>query len=361
MRYASMGGTAQAAAFVSAAAARVWGYLPNDNATAIVQRLQATGNALSTGGTCWPSPEPSSLKMINVANAMDRGAIQAYVYDAVTHLPIPGAKIMVYTSKNVQVGSAVIPTGPILDVHTGLVNQSPTAVDILNLPAFSVSGVLTAKVSATNYTVSPQNAFVGPDQLLNAADGTFSVMAGIFSDMINAYVPPKTANFAVIGEALMGGKRPYIAAWVPMPPASPGEFIVSGTYAYANPTSLALPYGSMNADPYARWMDSDTLFYESLLIRPRASNSKAPWYVGTYWVGITDGYTSGTNYMDNRNVSMLVWKDGAIKIRVNKGSLVCNSNHWWYPLQIISPASGSATYTLTPAHCGTINDAPYHP
>jgi hypothetical protein len=70
---------------------------------------------------------------------------------------------------------------------------------------------------------------------------------------------------------------------------------------------------------------------------------------------------NGQNLLDKANVSVFVWKDGVIKARVDKGTLTCgNTNLWWFPLEIISPASGAATYPAPVVVCGTILDAPYH-
>ena len=361
-RYYYWSGTAQAAAFVSAAAARVWGYLPGDTAAQVATRLRDKGNGLSINGTCWPSSMPPNLRMINLARAMDRGAIQVSVKDAVTYLPVAGAKVTIYTSTNAVVGSGVIPSGPTIDERSGDVIFYPNSVDIINLPATYSPDALTAKVSAVNYTASPQNAFLGSDALQVNPDGTFPLTPGTFSVAIVAFMPPKSANFAVVGLSIIPGYFPGLGVWVPsQTPPGPNKFIVAEN-SYTEGPSLVLPHGSLITDPYARWMNSDYTYYQSIFIHNRTSNSKAPWYIGPYWVGITDGLTSGTNHLDGYNVSAIAWKDGAIKARVDKGTNTCGAgSHWWYPLQIISPASGAATYVKTPAHCGTINDAPYHP
>ena len=362
-RYAvsSWAGTDSAAAFVAAAAARVWGYLPGSSAAAIVQRLKDTGNALTIDGTCWSSSMPATLKSINLAKAMDRGAALIFVFDSLTNLPIPGAKVTVYNATtNAMISSGVLPSVPVYELFLSLAFPNPMFVEVVNLPAGALSTPMVAKVSATNYTASPQNAFLVTGSTSSTADGKFTVDAGTYRIGIGSYMPPKSANFAVVGQTVYSGTAPYLAVWVPNPPAA--KFIVSTTYFIPDPNSVVLPYGSMYTDPYARWMRKDSIDYEAILIRNRASDAAAPWYKGTYTVGLTDGFTSGMNYLDNINASVLVWKDGVIKARVDKGANLCGTSaHWWFPLQINSPASGAATYIKTPAACGTMFTAPYHP
>ena len=354
-------GTNAAAAFVAGAAARVWGYMPAASAVGVVGQLRNTGNAINPG--CWPGM-PGTLKLVNLAKAMDRGAALIYVFDALTALPIPGARVTVYNSTtNAVLASGVVPSRPATELVYNIAYHDPFFAEVVNLPAGALSTQMVAKVSAANYTASPQNAFLVLGSTSSNADGKFTVDAGTYRFGIMAFVPPKSANFAVVGQTAYSNTPRYLAAWVPsQTPPGPNKFIVANQ-SYADPPAPpVMPHGSMYTDPYARWMKQDTVDYEALLIRSRTSDAAAPWYKGTYWVGLSDGLLSGANQLDNLNVSVLVWKDGVIKARVDKGANLCGASaHWWYPLQIISPASGAATYIRTPAHCGTINDAPYFP
>jgi thermitase len=353
-------GTASATAFAAAAAARVWGYMPTASAAVIAQRLKDTGNTLTVDGTCWSASMPAALKSINLGRAMDRGAAVFIAFDALTLLPIPGAKVTVYNAAtNATLSSGVVPSAAATELNSGTPFAYPPFIDVINLPAGALSTQLVAKISATNYAVSPQNAFVVAGSTASNADGKFTVIAGSYRTGMVSYVPLKSANFAVVGQT-SNSFHAFLAAWVPNPPAA--KYIVSNFYYIPDPNSLVLPYGSLYTDPYARWMRSNTADYEALLIRNRTGATSAAWYVGSYTLGMTDGAVSGVNLMDNINASMFVWKDGVIKARVDKGAVLCGpSTHWWFPLQIKSPASGAATYVKTPAGCGTINDAPYHP
>jgi hypothetical protein len=364
--YQKWGGTPAAAAFVAGAAARVWGYLPADSAVQVVQRLKDKGKSLAINGSCWPLSMPATLKSINVASAMDRGAMVAFVNDALTGQPLSGAKVTVYDAvTHAQVGSAEIPSTATLDALTNTVSAFPNQADVLNIPVASLDQMFVAKVSAANYTASPQNPFLGAESALVNPDGTFPLIVGQYGVYVRGYVPPKSANFTIVGASIALNPS-ELAVWVPSPPA-PANFIVSPHYYLPTSNPVLLPFGSMITDPYARWVRGDGYSFQTILIHNRSkspANTAAPWYTGSYTVGMTDGNTSGTNYLDDANVSVLVWKDGVIKQRVDKGTYTCDtSKHWWFPMQITTASSGSGpvTYSAYAPACGTINNAPYHP
>jgi len=366
-RYDSMYGTEQAAAFVSAAAARTWGYMTTSTASGIAQRLKDTGTPISpasANGTCWPV-NMAGFKNVNLAGAMDRGAVILNARDAVTRNPLTGATVSLYAgSSSTLAGSAVLPVAFYFPIGSQTY-AFPDFVILLNVPS-SGSTVYTAKVSATNYTASSQNAFVGPKSTANA-DGTFIVTPGTYVSPGIAYVPPKSANFTVIGQS--GNAMPWpaympVSVWLPNNLPSVPHFILSWYLGGLNDQvawAAVLPWGSLLEPPYGRVFFYDA-FYQSIVIQNRKTDTAAPWYQGAYVVGITDAKNVGDpNLLDNNNVSVLVWKDGVIKIRVDKGSLTCtNTDHYWFPLSINSPASGAATYIPnTTKPCGLFTDRPY--
>ena len=359
--YDSMSSTAEAAAFVAGETARTWGYLPTDTNLDIKKRLQATGNGSTFDGKCWPDTTPSmaSMTLPNLARAMDRGAIRLSVRNAITTMPVPGAAVTVYTaSTSSQVGSGSVPAVPIFDPLNYTAVANPDYVDVLNVFCPVSPCRYYAKVSASNFTASAQAAFVG-DYGYTYADGSFLLSPGLFVQRIVAYLPPKSANFTVVGEAL--NHAPYLAVW--LPEASPSAQYLVSPYFHKTPPDYpdTAPDGSMVTFPYARFMSQD-MFSQTIAIHNRLSDSAAPMYPGTYQVGISDDIASGLeNQLDNNNVSAMVWKDGVIKARVDKdNSPPCGPDkHWWFPMTINSPASGATTYTWTPDRCGTIDDAPY--
>ena len=351
--YWDMDGTSVAAGFVAGTAARAWGYLHNLDAAGLVN-LFRVGPTINNNGSCWPASVTNG-RPANVAGAMSRGAVQLSVRNAVTGLPLPGATVSVYyIGSSTKSASGVVPSGPSIDPMTGSYVQVPDFADVLDVPIIGVEEYI-AKVSAANYTTSPQNVFLGGMSIANA-DGSFEMSPASYTSSLRGYVPPKSANFTVVGEAF-GAPNSYLAVWLPA--ATP--FMVSPKFHATDPTYPdVMPDGSLITFPFARFINSG-LYYQAIVIHNRKTDSAVPYYPGTYWVGMSDGLTSGANGLDSVNVSAFVWKDGVIKARVNKGTSCGDSKHWWFPLQIQSPASGTATYPAPAVVCGTINDAPYHP
>ena len=365
-RYDYMSGTEQAAAFVAGTAARAWGYQPGLNATQVIMRLKDTGSTLSGGSSCWPTGM-SGVKQVNVASALDRGAVTLSVRDALSDMAIVGATVSAYSGSTLK-GSSVITASFPIDSTTGMPDMVYTDwADVLNLPAvYTNETAYTPKVSATNYTASPQAAFVGNNYWFSG-DGRVWLIAGYFAVGGYAIVPPKSANFSVFGET-GNNHSPKLAIWLPDPNPpinSPNSirYIVSDRYyVQALGPVDTQPAGSLNGPPYARNMNWET-DYDATVIRSRASDTAAPWYEGYYQVGITDQMSDGnTNYFDLDNVSALVWKDGVVKYRANKGVTCGINSHWWFPLRIISPHSGAATYVvplIPQAACGSFANGGY--
>ncbi len=343
LRYSNLSGTAQAAAFVAATAARAWGYQPALNAAGVTTRLQTTGVPLSSNVNCWPSG--MTAKEVNVASALDRGAVQLMVLDAGTGLPLSGAVVSVYSvTGSVLAGSGTVPYLSAYDPRQRSVQKAPSFTEVLNIPAKGPT-MYYAKASAVNYTASPQKAFVGMKASGFQDDGSFQVIPGFYTYDGYAYLPPKSANIFV-GAASpndTSSYEPALLVYLPDPP----KFITSFYFSSNNSASWAdvLPYGTLMGPPYARAMVVDN-FYESVALQKRSTNAAAPWYPGVYQVGINDypNVSTDPNYLDSENVSALVWKDGVVKLRVDKGVPCTNTNHYWFPLTINSPVSGAATF-----------------
>ena len=338
-RYDYTTGTNNAAAFVAATAARAWGYQTSLTNASVIQRLKDTGFSITADGVCW-ALDMAGIREVNVARALDRGAVSLSIQDALTDLPLAGATASIYSGSSLK-GSTVMTTSSPIDPKTDQVNMVfNTWADVINLPGVYTSWTTyTPKASATNYTTSPQAAFLG-DTYWSNPNGDVWLTSGAFSLAGIAYLPPKSPYFVVTSKSGIS-VRPYLAVWLP----TAYKYIVSPTF--YNPAfgdQATIPYGSLNGFPYARWINYDAT-YEAITIRNRPSDSAAPYFDGTYNVGISDNLTSGTNYLDSQFISALVWKDGTLKIRVNKTITCGTSAHWWWPLQINSPLSGAATYT----------------
>lgn len=352
-RYAYLSGTSMATPFVSAVAARAWGYKPTLSNSQIETWLHDTGWALDTdpSDNCWNS-SMSNARLVSVSAAMERGGITLNGVDANTDLPLVGATVSLYQGTSLK-ASAVITAQTTKDPYNGqIVAMKFTSwADLINLPApyASHGPANTPKISASNHTASAQKAFLGFDSL----DGTTYAWPGYWNPAW-AVVPPKTAFFSVTGEALVTDGHPYLVGW--SPDAEP--FILLNPYqtiwspSYADP-DIAF-FGSLNKTPFVRWLNYDWNF-ESIVIRNRAgilgvtSVPALPVYSGTYNFAMTDlGNSGDDNMLDTGNTSAFIWKDGMIKYRVNKPDYIsapCGIyDHWWYPFQITSTGSGSPAY-----------------
>jgi subtilisin family serine protease len=352
-RYAYLSGTSMATPFVSAVAARAWGYKPTLSNSQIEAWLHDTGLALDTNPSdnCWNSTM-SLARLVSVSGAIERGAITLSGVDANTDMPLVGATVSLYLGTSLK-ASAVITSLPVKDPYTGAVIGASfkSWADLINLPTPGGTGATyTPRISLTNYTASAQNAF---DTWYNA-DGTVYPLGGLWIPAWAA-VPQKSANFAVVGEAL-GAEDPSLVGW--LPDAEP--FIVNPYYykgIYGDPD--VGPYGAMNEAPFARWLNFDW-YFESLIIRNRPGVSALPYYQGTYYFRITDrGNNGDDNLLDKGNTSVFVWKDGVIKYRLDKGGFFCGPDyHWWDPFSISSGGSGSPSYNYI-NWCGAKGSEPY--
>ena len=353
-RYSTMSGTSMAAPFVSAAAARAWGYKPTLPNSGVRNLLYTTGWTLDTklSDNCWDTTM-SDARLVSVSKAMDRGAITLNGVDANTNLPLVGATVSLYqgTAVKAAIITAIPPTDPLNS--SGVDMEFTSWADIINLPATNgLAPGYTPKISAANYTATAQKAFVD----LDSADGTIYSWAGYWEPAW-AVVPQKSANFTVVGEFIPAVETtftgPSLVAWLP----DSHPFVVNPNYYNPafDPDGSLYNVGAMAGFPFARWLKSDWN-YEVLTIRNRPGFPALPYYQGDYVFTMTDRIDDGDpgNMLDQGYASAFVWKDGVIKLRVDKGTNLCGGKHWWGPFDINSGASGSPTYNATPGACGLL-------
>jgi hypothetical protein len=397
-RFGTLSGTSMAAPFVSAAAARYWGYKTTsvNSQVGIALKNPANGTVLTTGAGAW-DVSMAGKAQINIAKLLERGAVNAGVVDASIGAPLMGATISAYQGVTLR-GSAVMGSG--------------ATTDIINLPV--PGGTYILKVNKVGYTASPQSAFQHESPL--------NIIAGTWIDTSDtpAAVPPKSANFAVVlvwrtwqpfdGPTQLETIDPIrgidldLDVWLPNSPNpqiggdQPAKFIVGNeSYEFS---ALGDPYGTMTAFPYARLLREggflDSTPAETIAIRNRfaaygavSSNAALPYYPDVYSVYVTDygqtidhdGDGCGDNYgtqpgfeydpsytcVGTQGIPILgtyltpyiyVWKDGLLAKFAdgsNGGSYWppqdaatpppdnCNE-HWWKALTINSTLAGTATY-----------------
>jgi subtilisin family serine protease len=396
-RYDFLSGTSMATPFVSASAARRWGYKPLETNSQIgndIKSISPQGTYdYAADGACWPA-SMNGKSQVNVAALLERGAINATVYDSSTGLPLTGAQVMAYQGITLR-GTGILAASkngpyPFDTDPARIYMQFGNQIDIINLPA----GVgYVEKVSMTGYTASPQPAFQHGG--VNEVVGGISIWTG------RTGVPPKsTAIDAVVGwwvqlydeYASPSSIDLDTNVWLPSAPnpldaGQPAKFIV-GPEGNAFGFLEGDPTGTLMAFPFARWFRDggnfdygnglrieDTKILSRLAHTPLAANPALPYYPGVYNIMVTDyGQTidhdsdSGTPEIPLLGVYLVphlyIWKDGVIKLFVDMQAYwpinpydTCNA-HWWKAATITSGVSGTITYTPVNT-CGDDTILPY--
>ncbi len=390
-RYDYMSGTSMATPFVAAAAARRWGYKPLETNSQIGLDVIESGWEIGADDSCWPL-SMEGIHQVNIANLMDRFAVQASVADASTGFGLNGAQISAYYGTTLK-GTAII-TPYTMDYNTqfisGLLKQTDifsyyTAyTEIINLPTpangddFADPGNgYVYKANKSGYTASPQPVFMHDQWWYNVAELYLNDTAGI---------PPKSSNIEVV----MGFTQNWdyynfadqtkntdfdldLNVWLPSVPnaldASQIAPFIVGWEGEAFGYVEGDPTGSMNLFPFARYKREggaiDYVPIENTTISsrkahaPLAANAALPYYPGAYVVGVTDfGATfdhdanTGTAAIPTMGAFAVpyvyIWKDGYIKLfnmmDYETANGYCNK-HWWKAATISSGISGVTTYT----------------
>jgi hypothetical protein len=347
--YDYLSGTSMATAYVSAAAARRWGYKPlESNAQVGLDVKTISFRTVTANDACWPA-NMSGVHVLSVADLLDRGAGSAQIRNATTGLPLLGATLQAYKS-NVLVGSGLVST-----ININNVNGS---VDILNLP---VGDDYVEKVNKTGFTSGPQPAFQHPNFQLHSHS---YIPGGQWTIFGIAFIPPKSSNIDVVA----GWTRipdqdvdldldiwlPYVPN--PLDPGQPAPFVVGdwdGADAhgflegYSAGTLLAFPFAILNREGGT----VDLILEESVTISsrkahaPRAATPALPYFASSssnpYWVELWDhnaSYNSFTMIHESWPYAY-VWKDGVIK-GFAENPLTCNKHQWW-PFKIYGGVTGT--------------------
>ena len=400
-RYEYLSGTSMAAPFVAAAAARRWGYKPASTNTEVFNEVVNSGWSVEGDGVCWPT-SMDGTHIVNVANLMNRYAVEASVADASTGFGLTGATVYAYQGPYLR-GSAVISPSDygyisrkykILDefkyytAYTEVINLPvPT-----NVPFFYYDNGYKFKAYKSGYTSTAQEIFRHTQYWYRPATLYLEGRASI---------PPRSSNIDVVmgfNENYMNwgyDNWPYgdldLNVWLPSMPnpldaGQPAHYIV-GPEGYDWGYTEDEYYGSMNVFPFARWkrdgggMDyvpiENTTISRRYYHPPLSSNSALPYYPGSYVVGVTDygmtfdhdndggATTEEIPVMGAAYVPYLyIWKDGYIKLynemEYQEANGPCNK-HWWRGATISSGKTGVITYTPDNAcnNTGGLPEFPY--
>lgn len=400
-RYEYLSGTSMAAPFVAAAAARRWGYKPLETNEQVGDAVVNSGWTVYADDICWPSTM-SGVRQVNIANLMDRFAVEASVADASTGFGLDGAQVQAYKGTTL-LGSAVITPSIMssnLQVVSGLLKETDvfkyfTAyTTIINLPEpangdffFDENNGYVYKAYKANYTASSQPIFQHAQWWYSTASLYLNDRAGI---------PPKSTNVDVV----LGFTENYtydydsttsfdldVNVWLPEMPnpldaGQPAPFIV-GPEGYAWSFLEDDTSGSLNVFPFARYKrDGGGMDYvpiENITISsrkahaPLATNAALLYYPGSYVVGVSDWGQTFDHDSDTLTPEIpvmgsyavpyiYIWKDGVIKLFHEmpwmNANDVCNT-HWWKAATITSGISGTITYTPNYDCSNTYDIFPY--
>ena len=346
-RYDYTSGSSMAAAFVSGVAARAWGYLAatpavGEDATneGVARYVKATGFPLTADNLCWPS-SMAGVTDASVAAALNRGALSAEAFDAVTGLPLIGATIQAVQGTSVKATAIVEAVKTTSTDYPSGYLTFPSSVDLINLPTYDTNWdqtITTLKVNKSGYTSALTNAFVGGDGL---EDGTIETPWGWWQYAGYAAVPPKSARFSAVSAWDVWEERPAPWLTTQLPADNPGGNFIVGYDVCGDASLEGDSAGELSVFPYAQAVYQN--WVETHLIAQRPSLSALPYYAGEYLFRV---YNADKNF-DTRQGSLFIWKDGVLKGRVDMTDASCAvaGHDWWEAAKISSGTSGSATIT----------------
>jgi hypothetical protein len=323
-------GTSMAAPHVAAGAVRAWSMFPTLTNDAIKDWLLATGDTWKVQPAmdpnmadpsagydsadyageapyCWPDAtlgaefDTSNAVYLNVAAAMNRGAIWGSVYDAITGIPLKGAIVKATIGTSVK-DQAV------------LANDGDPYYNLLNLPA---GLTVTVKVNKSGYTYL--------DQVIAA----HTAYPGYYEwgPWLDVGVPPNNKRIHAV--ANWDGYEEDLDMFVWEPDVSGPGFIV-GPWDPGSASGIYLDEGDLTSIPYARWNRDggfgDFLAMESISLAPKPGSSTIPFYNLTvndkYDFLLTDGAQPG---LLNEYVILRVWAGGKI-IGYSEKADTCDTN-----------------------------------
>lgn len=287
--YASLSGTSQAAAHVSAAAARVWSVFPTLSPAELDAKLKDAGSPLTIAydpniddpnigylaqwGSgeapfCWPGAiggdgryDMSNSKYLNVAAAMGRGAFLLYVYDAATGTPLYKANLAAVSAGVVRDKAMVTTTTPmvtLINLPTSLSYKVTVQRSGYTASAVDITGNNSQFIPPTGaYGFAPQFYLGVPrigwiSAVVNWEDGVLD---------LDAYIAlPNTSSYSTSGWGI-GKEDPGTLSSI-LPPGS----------AYPKP-------------PFARWFrdggsmaGGDPIPIEVVSIKPKSGTTNVPYY-----------------------------------------------------------------------------------
>ena len=387
--YDKLSGTSQAAPYVAGAAARAWAANPTMTNADIEDLLKTSGDPLDersyfkvdpgvniayvddgynmpaaqyTGGNapfCWPrdygaftaAEGMEATRYVDVAEAMNRGAVTVFVQDATNGFPLEGAVV-----------KAISPTGVTrATVKVGRTDYDGT--DILDLPANEAEKFM---VSKSGYTSGYQTFAV------NVTDP--GAYYGYSASRMYVGVPP-TQGITVVVNWAWPEVDYDLGLFVFQPenadPANHNEAIVG----YKNKTwEPDAQMGTLTGAPFMalrhEGIYNDNIPMESITIGKKPGYNY-PYYPGDYGILLTDSYSASTGAgLNNADPLIRIWNGGVLKatwwgMMINSCTTDPTSpgkGNAWLAGRIYKNGSTTAYEEKTPFFCGWEDDAwPYIP
>jgi len=349
-------GTSMAAAHVSGAAARLWSINKKKSNIWITNQLMNTGSALNLavdplttsattgynldgngdpqangytadGPFCWPNTvapfgaeqDMSASRYLELAKAMNRGAIEVGVMDAISGAALEGASIRAV--KGVKV------------IDTALVGSNGMA-SLINLP---VNTNLNLLVNFAGYTRGWQKFNITP---VRAATDTYVTLNN------KTYTPPfnrrlgiapltwggTTTDFNIIANWEQTADL-HLSVWLPKPAKTdyPDGGIIGASPYPGSP--LNLDYGNLTDKPYTVAYDSPptdaTGFRSQLISVIRARGKKYPYYYPGKYTIFMDSSSAEANLI-NYDPVVRVWYNGKILKMISGADLACTAGQTWW-------------------------------
>jgi subtilisin family serine protease len=368
--YDYMSGTSQAAPFVAATAARVWGANPTFNAGAVAFQVANNADAATyavdedvTAGHetigfdasgyagdapfCWPNTDGTYTTnetmtgsyRVNMAEAMQRGGFAFYAFDATTGLPLSG----VYVRANHMT------TGLVRD--TAITTTASPYVALINLKEFEPYNIY---VSKSGFTYGYQKIITG----MVAPSGSIG-----FLDR-DSYIGLATSSSKYIHAITNWNEYYFGDEWLFTPSNANTTQYMIGKY---DPGNIyyndLIATGSLGIEPYAKVrFDGSDLFTNYLPIEA-VTILRKPGYNRPYFTSSSaDPYElfhSASSYtsLNNSYPITRIWNNGRIISTIYQNDLCSSGENWWKSAEIY--ASAGVTTVMPVDNCGTTGLWPY--
>ena len=352
--YDTWDGTSMATPFVAGAAARLWsvgakvigaGFTNYDvkyqllnsawsvttamdpNQADITWGYDEYGNTFTGEAPyCWPDASDgvlsntSNARVLNVADAMQRTSVYAYVFNATNGLPLRGAMVGAYN------GSALVSAGLVTS------NTSPLVV-LPNVPRDKVYDIKVTKAGFTNGAATVSTLYIPPDY------------AYITDPSISVSVPPMGKIDGVIDWIVYNDAASDLDMYVWIPQYS--NPYLGGIVGFYYDTPSYIGEGRLVNYPFARWNHDGGLFdwqgTESITIMPKPGSPSTPYYGATVYDYYDFIVHEWEDYALNENdIYFRLWNGGKVKATVVKNdycdtdgadNILGNSDDevWWEP------------------------------